>query len=189
MAPESWKFPMASGALLMAFGLGALVAPPVVAAGLVSRVAALFLVGGAAQLARSSSRPAHQSARLSTVVALVFVATGALMRIFPAAPTFGLTTLVLGFLLVSGVAKLLASALMAGVPGRLGTTMSGLVSMALAFIVTSTLPESAISLLGAAIGVDIFFTGAALLGLGWASRREELTHPHRLHFHARLPVA
>lgn len=189
MQTPSWKFPMAYGAALTLFGLGALIAPPAAAATLVFLIAALFLAGGVTQFVRIVRDPARRRFRLSTAVATLAIVTGTLMLAFPVAAVVGLTTLVLGFLLISGALKLLASALMVGVPGRAGTLLSGLVSIALALIVLATLPASAVTLLGVMIGVDVLFTGSALFGLGWAMRRDELDHPHRLRFHSRLSVA
>jgi uncharacterized membrane protein HdeD (DUF308 family) len=93
--------------------------------------------------------------------------TGYLLVRYPGAGAAGLTLVLALFFVVGGLFRAIAAG-MAQLPRWGWSLFSGLVSVALGIMLLAQMPVSSIWFIGFAIGVDLIFEGASLVGFATA---------------------
>lgn len=99
--------------------------------------------------------------------ALLRGVTGYLLIRYPAAGAFSLTLLLASFFLVTGIFRAVGSALLK-FPRWGWAVFSGIVSVALGFMLFMQMPTASIWFIGLAIGVDLVFDGGCLIAFAAA---------------------
>ncbi len=174
-APESvrrnWIWLALLGALLIAGGLFALMAP--VAAGIAATlvVGATLLICGVVQ-AVSAFRKAGWRGRLwQGLSAAIYLVGGVLLLFEPLAGTVALSLLVIAILIVDGGARVMLGLRTRPERGWGWMTASGVLSAVLGLgLALFALPAASLTLLGIVVATSLVFEGAAFVYLAFAAR-------------------
>ena len=168
--PLSSGWMLGGGAALIL--LGALATTLSVTATLVSVVivGGLLLVAGALEAGAGLADTEWGGLLLHVVNGMLSVLAGVLVMMHPSLGALFLTLLMAIFFVIGGLVRLVVS-LAAGLPHRAWIALSGFIGLALGLLVWSELPESAVWVIGAFVGIDLMVVGWSWLMLALASRR------------------
>lgn len=122
-------------------------------------VGLLFLVGGAVQLIRAFQ--AESGRALSFLSALLYIAAGVIMLLYPAVGILSMTLVISILFFFQGLFQIWLGFSARSLPRWFWWVISGLISIALAAIVWTGWPESAIWFIGILVGVNLLITGLA----------------------------
>jgi uncharacterized membrane protein HdeD (DUF308 family) len=108
----------------------------------------------------------------SLISALLGIAVGLMLLVWPLSGALSLTLLLTAFFIVEGVASIMyAFEHKRELSGRWGfMLMSGIVDLILGAIILAGFPATALWALGVLVGINMLFGGASLIGLGLAAR-------------------
>ena len=175
---RSWGWVLALGIGFIVLGVLCIVGDVVATFATVWFFGWLLLFSGIFALAHAFTAANWQGSLLYVLSALLRGFTGFLLIRYPGAGALSLTLLLSTFFIVGGLFRAV-SAGMLQFP-RWGWTMfSGLLSVALGVLLLVQLPTSSVWFIGFAIGVDLIFDGAALVGLATAIHRTpRIPGPH-----------
>src|SRR5271157_5230150 len=127
----------------------------------------MLLFSGIFALVHAFRTHSWQGFLLSLLSALFRGFTGYLLIRYPLAGAASLTLILASFFIVSGMFRAIAAGMMK-FPRWGWAVFSGVVSVALGVILLGQMPLSSIWFIGFAIGVDLIFDGASLVGFGTA---------------------
>jgi uncharacterized membrane protein HdeD (DUF308 family) len=159
------------GSLMVLGGILALVYPVVSSVAVVIFLGWLLIISGFVQgisLIGAQNVP-HFWLQLVSVVLSVIV--GLLFLRNPGEGLLTLTLLLIVFFMVEGISKVIFSLTIRPFPNWGWVFASGIVGILLAFYLWSSLPVTAIWLLGLLLGIQLFCEGAALGYLAWQVRK------------------
>ena len=159
------------GALMVLAGLLALVYPVVSSFAVVLFLGWLLIISGVVQgisLIDARNVP-HFWLQLISVVLSVIV--GLLFLRHPGEGLLTLTLLLIVFFMVEGISKVIFSLTIRPFPNWGWVLASGIISILLAFYLWTSLPVTAIWLLGVLLGIQLISEGAALGYLAWQVRQ------------------
>lgn len=160
-----------SGAAALLTGLLAIVMPHVatLAAGIV--IGALFLVNGV--VGAVTSFRARRSGRILAgfLMGLLGIAAGAVLLLQPFAGIVALTLFLAAYLVASGLLRGWFAWKLRPAEGWRMVGAAGMLSVVLGLIIATGLPGNALWVLGLIVGVDLVFSGVALLAIVSAVRR------------------
>lgn len=171
----SANYLLVMGILLLIFGCIAIAAPAVAGAWVVIVLGAILVVSGVVQMVQGFREPAWSSKLTSLVLGAITLLGGLAVL---AHPWLGLT--VLAFILavyfvVEGVWKIVTSFSFRPASGWLAILASGILGLVLGIIIWQQWPLSSLWIVGILVGVDLMFTGAAMLTLAVTVRRLKKT--------------
>jgi uncharacterized membrane protein HdeD (DUF308 family) len=108
----------------------------------------------------------------SLISAIVAIAAGVVLLLWPVNGTLSLTLVLIAFFIVEGGASIFyAVEHRAQLSGRWGWMMvSGIIDIILAAIILGGLPGTAFWALGLLVGINMVFGGAALIAMALAAR-------------------
>lgn len=150
------------GGLFVFMGVMALVLPFVTAMALGLILGALILTTGVFQALVSLGSRVHWGALASAVLSIVI---GFLMLVWPWGAATALATLIIAFLFIEGAFELFFAGVYSPFPGWGWMLASGMITLALAILVLSSWPVSAVWFLGVAVGVNFIMFGFSLLAM------------------------
>ncbi|PTQ74940.1 HdeD family acid-resistance protein [Celeribacter persicus] len=162
----NWKIWVGIGVLTFLFGLLALGNAVVASLAITIMLGTLFAIAGVAQLWAGFSGAVHDNRIFALLWGLLSLLIGVSFIANPVEGTVSLTMVVTGFLLASGVIRLLMAWRMR--ESRLFWTLllSGAVTVFLAGYIMSDFAAISLSLLGILLGVELLVDGAGLVGFG-----------------------
>ncbi|WP_448032215.1 HdeD family acid-resistance protein [Bradyrhizobium liaoningense] len=170
-----WKAFLFEGILLVVLGIAALVLPP-----LASLATAIFLgwmllisgIGGLIATYWARSTPGFWWSLISAALAVL---TGMLLLARPMQAVLTLTIVLGAYFLAEGVATIMyALEHRRELSGRWSWLLvSGLVDIAISFMVITGLPSSADWAIGVLVGINLLFGGATLIGMAMAARNSK----------------
>ena len=108
----------------------------------------------------------------SLISALIGIAAGLVLLLWPLPGTLSLTLVLIAFFVIEGVASIMYSIEHRNqLSGRWGWMLiSGIIDLILAAIIFAGLPGTAVWALGLLVGINMVFGGAALIGMALAAR-------------------
>jgi uncharacterized membrane protein HdeD (DUF308 family) len=174
---KSWGWLLALGILFMLLGIvcvGGAVAATFVT---VLFFGWLLLFSGVAALVHAFRTRTWSGFFLYLLSALLRGFTGYLLIRYPGAGAVGLTLVLASFFVVGGIFRAIGSA-MTQFPRWGWAFASGVISVVLGIMLLAQMPVSSIWFIGFAIGVDLIFEGAALVGLATAVHHQPALRPH-----------
>ncbi len=154
------------GLTLLLLGVLSVVLPYVATLAVNILVAVVLLVAGVTQLAHAINVRKWRAITWEMLTALVFLITGGLFVFYPWSGMLALTMLLGIFFLVIGAFKILFSLAWRMRPGWGWILAAGILSLLLGFLVISGLPATAVWVIGLILGIDLIFSGIALMALG-----------------------
>lgn len=124
-------------------------------------VGLLFLVGGAVQFFRSFKSGEGTNRCLSLLSAILYLAAGVVMLLYPAVGVLSMTLVIALLFFFQGIFQIWFGFSARSLPRWFWWVISGLISIALAAIVWSGWPESAVWFVGILVGVNLLMSGLA----------------------------
>jgi uncharacterized membrane protein HdeD (DUF308 family) len=163
---------MATGIAMVIIGVLAALAP--LASGLLFDLlfGALLIAAGIVELVDAFRSPGWRRGVLIAITGIVTLAAGVLCTLHPVVGLVALTVVFIAYLVFAGAFRMaMAFQLPSGVPGRVWTFLSGVVSLVLAFLAMSQMPITSLWLIGTFIGASLFSDGIARISLARGLRK------------------
>ena len=166
---DSWKWYLALGIVLVVTGGFAMVFPLGAAYGIEVFVGILLLISGSAFLINAVA--SHKQGFVwQIVLALIYIAVGIMLLVYPLSGVVTLT-LVLGIcFLVSGTFKSLVALSSRKSQGWGMLLVSGLLGIILGILILASWPSSSAWVIGLLVGIDLLFAGMTMIMLALAAR-------------------
>jgi uncharacterized membrane protein HdeD (DUF308 family) len=171
---EHWGLFLTEGIVLVVLGLIAILVPVLATLWFTLVVGWLFLISGLVGLYTTFRMRQAPGFWWSLLSAILGVAAGIVLLLWPASGALSLTLLLSAFFIVEGVASIMyAIDHRNQLTGRWGWMLvSGVVDLILAAIILLWLrnQDTAFVPLGLLIGINMLFGGTALIGMAFAAR-------------------
>jgi uncharacterized membrane protein HdeD (DUF308 family) len=164
---SSWGWFLFLGILLMISGMICIVSNITATFATVLVFGWLLLISGVFALVHAFQVRNWSGFLLFFLSALLRGFTGYLLIRYPAAGAVGLTLILASFFVVGGSFRAIGAAVLK-FPRWGWATFSGVVSLVLGIMLLVQMPVSSVWFIGFAIGVDMAFDGASLIGLATA---------------------
>jgi uncharacterized membrane protein HdeD (DUF308 family) len=170
---EHWGLFLAEGIILVILGLIAIVVPPLATLAFTIIIGWLFFVSGVVGLITTAWARGAPGFWWSLVSAIIAIAAGVVLLLWPVNGTLSLTLVLIAFFIVEGGASIFyAVEHRDQLSGRWGWMLvSGIIDLILAAIILAGLPGTASWALGLLVGINMVFGGAALIAMALAARK------------------
>lgn len=170
LVKEHRKFFIFEGFFFIILGILAIILPGVMTLGVELFVGWLFLIGGVIQGIRAFSSYRVPGFFVSLFSAILSVIVGVLLLVYPLSGIITLTLMLTAFFFVDGIFKIIFSFRMRPHQSWGTLLISGILSLALAFIIWSGWPGTAVWAIGLLVGINMLFTGCTMVYLGWNAK-------------------
>jgi uncharacterized membrane protein HdeD (DUF308 family) len=137
---------------------------------------ALFLAGGIAQMVQAVRGRGGHGSILNFVGGLLALVLGSLLLFYPPQGVLTLTLALSAFFFVNGLLKLLWVAQHRFRRGWIWMLLSGLLGISVGAVIWLGWPGSAVWVLGLLVGVELLFSGWAIVMLALATRYGSMRH-------------
>jgi len=164
---NSWGWFLGLGILLMLLGAVCIIGDVTATFATVLFFGWLLLISGIVALVQAFSTRNWSGFFLHLLSALFRGFTGYLLVRYPLAGAASLTLILASFFVVTGIFRAIAAGTLK-FPRWGWAVFSGIVSVVLGVVLLAQMPVSSIWFIGFAIGVDLIFDGASLIGFGTA---------------------
>jgi uncharacterized membrane protein HdeD (DUF308 family) len=167
-----WKAFLFEGILLVVLGVAALILPPLASLAIAIFLGWMFLISGIGGLVVTFWARDMPGFWWSLISAALAVLAGGILLARPAQAVLTLTIVVGAYFLAEGVATIMyALEHRRELTGRSSwLVISGIVDIAISFMVITGLPSSAEWAIGILVGINLLFGGASLIGMALAAR-------------------
>jgi uncharacterized membrane protein HdeD (DUF308 family) len=156
---------------MIAAGAMAIFAPMVAGVAVTALVGWLLLFSGALHLVFAWRAGRAGSVAWEILLGVLYGAIGFYLIAQPVVGLASLTLAIAAYLLIEGVLELVLSFQMRHAPGSGWLLFDGIITLILAVMIWSTWPSSAVWVVGALVGISMFFSGITRLMLSTAVRR------------------
>src|SRR5271154_377855 len=161
-----WKFFFIEGLVLMLLGVIAVCVPPLATVTVEIFIGWLVLLSGVLGLVMTFQTRGSPGFGWSLLSAVIGIAAGAVLLIWPLSGVFSLTLILSIFLGAEGIVSIMyALAHRRESSSRWQMLLSGIVDLLLAGIIVAGLPGTAAWAIGLIVGVNLFFGGLALTAM------------------------
>ncbi|MDE2379586.1 HdeD family acid-resistance protein [Bradyrhizobium sp.] len=169
---QHWKAFLFEGILLAVLGVAALIVPPLASLAITIFLGWMFLISGIGGLIVTFWARNMPGFWWSLISAALAVLAGGVLLARPAQAVLTLTIVVGAYFLAEGVATIMyALEHRRELTGRSSwLVISGIVDIAISFMVITGLPSSAEWAIGILVGINLLFGGATLIGMAMAAR-------------------
>jgi len=169
---EHWVLFLVEGVILVILGVLAIVVPPIATLAVAIFIGWLFLISGIVGLVTTfmaRNAPGFWWSLLSAVLA---VACGLVLLIWPVGAVVSLTLLLIVFFTIEGVVSIMyALEHKKELSGKWGWMLaSGVIDLILAVLILAGLPGTAAWALGLLVGINMLFGGASLIAIALHAR-------------------
>jgi uncharacterized membrane protein HdeD (DUF308 family) len=170
---EHWRAFLIEGILLVIFGLAAMIVPPLASLAVTILLGWLFLTSGIAGLALTIWARQMPGFWWSLISAVLAVVVGVILLAQPVQGTLTLTIVVGAYFVAEGVATIMyALEHRRELSQRWSWLLvAGILDLAIAAIIITGLPGSALWAIGLLVGINLLFGGASLIGMALAARK------------------
>ncbi|MGY4288716.1 uncharacterized membrane protein HdeD (DUF308 family) [Bradyrhizobium sp. LM2.7] len=167
-----WKAFLFEGILLAVLGVAALILPPLASLAIAIFLGWMFLISGIGGLIVTYWARSTPGFWWSLISAALAVLAGMLLLARPMQAVLTLTIVLGAYFLAEGVATIMyALEHRRELSSRWSWLLiSGLVDIAISFMVITGLPSSAEWAIGVLVGINLLFGGATLIGMALAAR-------------------
>jgi uncharacterized membrane protein HdeD (DUF308 family) len=167
-----WKAFLFEGILLAVLGVAALILPPLASLAIAIFLGWMFLISGIGGLIVTYWARSTPGFWWSLISAALAVLAGMLLLARPMQAVLTLTIVLGAYFLAEGIATIMyALEHRRELSGRWSWLLiSGLVDIAISFMVITGLPSSAEWAIGVLVGINLLFGGATLIGMALAAR-------------------
>ena len=168
-----WKAFLFEGIVLAVLGLAAMIVPPLASLAVTIFLGWMFLITGIAGLFVTYWARQMPGFWWSLFSAALAVLAGGILLAKPAQGVLTLTIVIGAYFLAEGVVTIMYALEHRREPGGRWSWLliSGLVDIAISFMVITGLPSSAEWAIGILVGINLLFGGATLIGMALAARK------------------
>jgi len=172
MVNKNWKLFLVEGILLVLFGIGAVIVPPIAGLAVTLLLGWLFLIGGIFGLVVTFYARQMPGFWWSLISAALAVLAGLVLITRPMEGLLTLTVVLTAFFVIEGIASILfALDHKRQLSGRWGWVLAaGIFDLVIAAMIVAGLPGSAAWAIGLLVGVNMVFGGSSLIGMALAAR-------------------
>jgi uncharacterized membrane protein HdeD (DUF308 family) len=167
---HSWGWLLALGLVQVLLGTIAICVPILGTVATALFVGWLFLAAGVAQVVHAFQGRGAKGFLLHFLSALLYLAAGGMIVLYPMGGAFTLTAFLAAFLLVEGGVRMWLGLHLRPRDGWGWVLLSGVLGVFAGAIIWSQLPSSAIWALGTLVGINFLFSGVSLSSLALRSR-------------------
>ncbi len=170
---KSWKLLLAGGVVSVILGAIAIILPPLASVTMTYLVGILLLLGAVAYVTEAISRGSTPHRIWSLILAVLYVIGGVWFIVNPVKGTITLTIALVVFFLVVGAFRIAIgfAGRGQGLPNAGWTIVSGALSVVIAVLVWGELPSSAAWAIGLLVGIELLFSGLALIVTALAGKQ------------------
>jgi uncharacterized membrane protein HdeD (DUF308 family) len=177
---EHWTLFLVDGIVLLILGILAVVVPPLATLAVTVFLGWLFVISGLFGLVTTFGArhaPGFWWSLLSSVLAL---AVGILMIVLPASGAISLTLVLMAFFILDGIASIMyALDHRQQLTGRWGWLLAvGVCDLAIAALIIAGFPATAAWALGLLVGINMIFSGTALIMIALYARTSAPAPPN-----------
>jgi uncharacterized membrane protein HdeD (DUF308 family) len=170
---EHWGIFLAEGIILVLLGIAAILLPLIATLAFTIIIGWIFLASGIVGLITTFWARHAPGFWWSLISAIVAIAAGIVLLLWPITGTVSLTLVLIAFFVVEGIVSIMyaiehRNQLSGRWPWML---VSGIVDLVLAGIIFAGLPGTAGLALGLLVGINMVFGGAALIAMALAARQ------------------
>jgi uncharacterized membrane protein HdeD (DUF308 family) len=164
---EHWKLFLVEGIILVILGILAIIIPPLATIGITIFIGWLFLISGVAGLITTFGARAAPGFWWSLLSAILGIAAGVVLLIWPVSGAVSLTLLLIAFFIIEGVLSIMyAFEHKKELTGQWGWMLvSGIIDLILAAIIFAGLPGTAAWAIGLLVGINMLFGGSAMMAM------------------------
>ncbi|MFK4507736.1 HdeD family acid-resistance protein [Bradyrhizobium daqingense] len=168
-----WKAFLFEGILLAVLGIAALILPPLASLATAIFLGWMFLISGIGGLIVTYWARSTPGFWWSLISAALAVLAGGILLARPIQAVLTLTIVLAAYFLAEGIATIMyALEHRRQLSSRWSWLLiSGLVDIAISFLVIAGLPSSAEWAIGVLVGINLLFGGATLIGMALAARK------------------
>jgi uncharacterized membrane protein HdeD (DUF308 family) len=173
-----WRFFLIEGIVLLVLGAIAVCVPPLATVAVEVLLGWLILMSGVLGLVMTFQTRGSPGFSWSLLSAVVGIAAGIVLLVWPLSGVFSLTVMLTVFLVLEGMASI-----MYALAHRREKTsrwelmlVSGIVDLILAGLILAGLPGTAAWAIGLIVGINLLFGGVALIGLALQARSAPPSH-------------
>ena len=168
----NWKLFLGEGIVLVILGLAAVALPPVASLAITLLIGWILLLSGVVGLYTTFAMRGAPGFVWALVSALIGIAAGIVLLIWPASGVVSLTIVLAVFFAIEGVASILfALDHKRELSGRWGLMLvSGVLDLVIAGIVFLGLPGTAAWAIGLLVGINMVMGGSALIAMALHAR-------------------
>ncbi len=170
---DHWKSFLIEGIVLVVLGLAAIIVPPLASLAITIFLGWMFLVSGVIQFILTFSARGLPGFGWSLISAILAVAAGIVLLLWPVQGTLSLTIVVGVYFVMEGVATIMyALDHRKQLSERWGWLVAaGVVDLIVAAMIVTGLPGSATWAIGLLVGINLVFGGTSLISMALAARR------------------
>jgi uncharacterized membrane protein HdeD (DUF308 family) len=167
-----WRAFLAEGIILLVLGLLAIIVPPIATLAVEILIGWILLASGIAGLISTFRMRGAPGFGWSLISALIGIAAGVILLVWPLSGALSLTLVLSIFLLLEGIASImLALSHRREFSGRWAMLLfSGVIDIILAAIIFAGLPGTAAWAIGLLVGINLVVGGCALISMALHAR-------------------
>jgi uncharacterized membrane protein HdeD (DUF308 family) len=165
---KKWIWILLAGVVYLALGVFAFFMPVSSSVGLTFALAALLLVGGLVDLFHAFQLRQRHGALTRFLQSLLAIIAGALMLRYPGGGMLGLALILSFYFFFSAAFQTAVAFSIRPHKGWGWTLVSAVASLVLGVYIVATFPFSAFWVPGVLLGVNLIFSGSAMIGLALA---------------------
>ena len=176
---EHWLLFLIEGIILVILGLIAIVVPPIATIAVTILIGWLFLISGIAGLITTFGARHAPGFWWSLLSAVLGVAAGAVLLLWPLSGAITLTLLLIAFFIIEGVLSIMyAIEHKRELTGQWAWMLvSGIIDLVLAAMIWAGLPSTAAWALGLLVGINMLFGGSAMIAMALHARSSDAVAP------------
>ena len=174
---EHWVWMLALGILMVVLGAIGLYMTASFTVASVLLFGVLLVIGGIARLLEAFRARGWKSIGLHIVIALVYVAAGAIALYDPIAASLSLTLFIVAMLLVTGVLRAVIALQMRPVKGWVWVLGSGILSVLLGALIFFQWPVSGLLAIGLFVAIELLVDGWGCILIALAAKSAAASGP------------
>jgi uncharacterized membrane protein HdeD (DUF308 family) len=176
---QHWRVFLTEGIVLLLLGLVAIIVPPIATLAVEILVGWILLASGVVGLISTFRTRGAPGFGWSLVSAVIGIAAGVILLVWPLSGVVSLTLVLSVFLLFEGIASImLALGHRREFSGRWAMLLfSGIIDIVLAAIIFAGLPGTAAWAIGLLVGINLVVGGSALISMALHARASVIAPP------------
>jgi uncharacterized membrane protein HdeD (DUF308 family) len=167
---RNWGWLLALGILMIILGVFAIAAPQVATIAVPLTLGWILVISGVGEGIHAFMARGWRGFLLELLSAILYLVVGILLLTNPLKGALALTILLAGFLIVEGVFKIVTALRVREHRGWGWLLASGIISVILGLMIWAEWPASGLWVIGLLVGIQLVFTGWALVMLSLAAR-------------------
>lgn len=164
---------LAEGIVFLILGVLAIALPMIFTFAVTLLFGIILLIAGVFAAVRLANMGSYDGKWADWLFVIALLATGILLIISPEKGALTLTAMLTAFFVIGGIAKILVSLFTRHLPNWGWVLVSGLLSLAIAAVIISGWPGTALWVLGLLLGVNLLVTGVALTAMAQSLKKIE----------------